>query len=504
MRWLVVMLLASAWQASACASPEPSSSDLPRTHAPLSSYMQSLHTLCSSADRLVITEAAPRGDETSARTLHVVRGRDSVARLLSTLAVNEEASGSSCRCDGDFLFTFAKGEQELAVISYHHRSRLRSRSDGLRWQGDAVLQARSRLAFESCLAELGFAAFSKRDEEELCRDMLEREAVDAAIAMFPDSLHALLRERSLQNNGVARDQTSKDGAQILRAFDDAVECTATCLRALGTLLKANMQFRGMWDSVQASLTALPPATFRAGVVRAIRDDQGRTGAAYVTFACNRYQEFSSDDQWLLAPLGRAALNMEQVLYKHAILRVLAEKRSDATRQVLEEVARGITGIEGLEFGDVGLSLASAASLALARQGDTRVAAHTRFQLQSEKRWRDRAALELSLVLLGFPEFLKAEHFAFRNDSQDVNELQALAFQALESFEGAHGLDLLVNQLITHTDVRVKDEAVRTFYRITELRLKGYYDSTPDVQAIRAWWDEHGEAWVAERRAASER
>src|SRR5262249_33088064 len=74
--------------------------------------------------------------------------------------------------------------------------------------------------------------------------------------------------------------------------------------------------------------------------------------------------------------------------------------------------------------------------------------------------------------------------------------------AIERFNGAYGMDVLVAAAVKLSGLRVGENVYRTFERITEQTLE---KNGADAQAeILAWWKANGEEFVRERRARKEK
>src|SRR5688572_14610451 len=119
-------------------------------------------------------------------------------------------------------------------------------------------------------------------------------------------------------------------------------------------------------------------------------------------------------------------------------------------------------------------------------------------LGSEPTRLDRAALEVALAALGDPAYLKAEHFKLGSYSVGFGGLRAI-----EAYNGAYGMPVLVHGAFEHPWAAVSEEAVLVFERITghvvwnrapNSRSSWYKD------AAITWWNENGLQFLKERRA----
>ncbi|HNQ24777.1 MAG TPA: hypothetical protein PKK06_16980 [Phycisphaerae bacterium] len=116
---------------------------------------QLLHA-CASADRLVVDfntwpEDVRAKLKLEAQPTYDIRDREAIQKLLGLLRFQVDWMNGSCRCYGDVVFRFCRGEQTLASVSLHHDKNLRWR-DGA-WWGDATLVAESRTGIDQWLKD---------------------------------------------------------------------------------------------------------------------------------------------------------------------------------------------------------------------------------------------------------------------------------------------------------------------------------------------------------------
>ena len=100
--------------------------------------------------------------------------------------------------------------------------------------------------------------------------------------------------------------------------------------------------------------------------------------------------------------------------------------------------------------------------------------------------RNRAALEVSLALLGDPAYITRQNLELKSMSVPVAMLRAI-----ERFEGKHGMDLLMTVGLDHSYAAVADEALLTAQRIageTWIPEGSRFRPTKYADEARAWWE----------------
>lgn len=96
-----------------------------------------------------------------------LEGGERVREFLNRLAVERE--GGTCKCHGDFVFVFKRGEEELARVTYHHGTHLRWGGGG--WKGDQYLTRSSTIAMPQWFEAQGYARLEEARLEELERKL---------------------------------------------------------------------------------------------------------------------------------------------------------------------------------------------------------------------------------------------------------------------------------------------------------------------------------------------
>src|SRR5207245_1405450 len=176
--------------------------------------------------------------------------------------------------------------------------------------------------------------------------------------------------------------------------------------------------------------------------------------------------------------------------KDIVLRYLGRCDESRVRTLLREVMLGKKGSEVKEadFDEPGVRAGAALSLALLRENDLKP--EVAKLLAQSKCKADKAALQVTLALLGDHTQLRAEHFQLKSYTIGLG-----AIRAVEQFGGAHGLDLLIEKGLDHPWAHVRDEAELAVQRITGQK----WPEDGRWNAIPAWWKAHGRAFVEQRR-----
>ncbi len=110
----------------------------------------SLESAVHGADRLLVSRAFfpgrnPLKDDTE------ISGADAVAEFLGLIDIDEKRTipAMVCKCFGDVLIEFRRGDQELARIGYAHGNSLKWFKGN--WSGDSTLTQESAAAIASWL-----------------------------------------------------------------------------------------------------------------------------------------------------------------------------------------------------------------------------------------------------------------------------------------------------------------------------------------------------------------
>jgi len=112
-------------------------------------WKRSLEQAVQGTDRIVVDRNTWPGSDPD--PAFQVKGTENVQAFLQRIRIH--SSNGSCMCDGDLVFRFCEGEEEVAIVSYHHGRSLRWR--GGPWPADAILTRKSRAAVRAWLNENG-------------------------------------------------------------------------------------------------------------------------------------------------------------------------------------------------------------------------------------------------------------------------------------------------------------------------------------------------------------
>ncbi len=117
------------------------------------------------ADRILIIEGNIIGDRLQEkRVAYTCTQVEDLAAFRACLRIDEQSNGFHCMCPGQWTFVFFQGEEQLAVIGYHHGVSIRWH----RWQSDVYLREKGQL--------LGWlSAHGVTGPEQLVRENIRRQ-----------------------------------------------------------------------------------------------------------------------------------------------------------------------------------------------------------------------------------------------------------------------------------------------------------------------------------------
>lgn len=170
-----------------------------------------------------------------------------------------------------------------------------------------------------------------------------------------------------------------------------------------------------------------------------------------------------------------------------VMRHLGSKRQVDVQSFLRRVMTGQVGTELKEADSQEPGLRASAAILLAGQGVKNIKPEIEKILPTAKTPSDKAALELGLALLGDPAYLKGEQFKLQSYTIGYGGLQAI-----EQFDGIHGLDILCLHAINHPWGAVNSDAFKLAKKITK---QDWPDTYKGHQAVAKWWNEHGIEFV---------
>ncbi len=117
-----------------------------------------LRTVCADADRVVVdcnTWPGPKPlQDEPVLPSYEIRGQEQAAALLQSFKLKAHSPAFvlpiECKCDGDLVFRFYRGDRQLAAVSYKHQKNLRWVASN--WRGDVPLAPEGREATEAWIA----------------------------------------------------------------------------------------------------------------------------------------------------------------------------------------------------------------------------------------------------------------------------------------------------------------------------------------------------------------
>jgi hypothetical protein len=421
------------------------------------------------------------------KTLFEEKDAARVGALVGAIQVDEAGSGFHCGCCGEPSIEFYQGGTLLLTLGYHHDRSVRWVGG---WPGDALLTARSAEHLKGWLAA-NVPEIRQAQEAARAAAKREAEAVERFVGHFPEKVRPWLRA------GAEVDPIEGDkalGRQIAAAVPDEKARLVAACRAFGTLDGRSASWRATTGKERRVLAAVGGAGGEAFLraLEEVKDDRAALlGAARLFF----FEDFDeripagARAEWT-ARLAEVALADGSDDNKLLVLRALARQTDPATGTLLREVMLGKKGTAIAEgyADEPGPRAAAALGLALRQEKD--VAPEVAKLLAQPAGKPDVAACQVALALLGDPAQLRAEHFELRSYTIGYG-----AVRAVERFGGRHGLDLLIDHGLRHPWAAVCSEAERAVERITGRQ----FPEEGRGQAIRAWWKEHGPAFVEQKR-----
>jgi hypothetical protein len=395
-------------------------------------------------DQLIIRIPSQKKDP----LLDIKVSAEEVASLVSAIRIDAEQSGFHCMCDGDYHFLFMKAGKEVASIGYHHSRSLRWHGGG--WKGDGLLTEKSRNAVIKWFDDHTFDQLRKDYEKAVEESRREQKEEEEFASFFPE---AALEAMSLE--------------EAIGAFASRTELGIACCKAMSVTSLKSWTISGGKERFALALgNELSGPEFQAVLDHfdASGEPQWLPGAARFFFREGFLAKTADDqrDEWIVK-LAKIELNAEYDENKSQVMRQLAANPSSSISELLWEIANEQTGQALSEdaYGDEP-NLVSSALLALAEAGDSKV------KTELEKRLAnaddidpsDRAAMEIGLVMLGDPSFIRAEHFELASYT-----IGNAAIRAIERFDGKHGLQVLENAGTHHPWAFVSREAEKALDRL---------------------------------------
>jgi hypothetical protein len=431
-------------------------------------------------------------DLSQEKTLWELSDAAKIRELAALIAIDEKQSGFHCMCCGDPSFEFYQGDRLIATLGFHHGRSLRWPG---RWPGDGMLTPQAQDRLPKWFAENGFNAFQKAIEAAAVARADEQKKRESFLSFFPTEARKLFDYRA-----PSLEEEPKQGERIAKAVGDPVETVVAVCRALGELDGA-WSFLDFDDRLAFFAADTANGEEFLNALKRIRGDRrGELGAARLCFGQKYLKKIpeSQRSEWAVN-LAQTVLNHGRSENRSSVIPHLERLRDGGPRALLRQIARGEVPKESQPWNhsEYEPGLRADAYLALAKQGDLQIKTEIEDLLPKVPQGTDRAALEVSLALFGDPKFIKREHFKFPSFRIGFG-----AIQAIESFSGREGMDVLVEAGIEHPWYAVNAEAILAVQRITgqvwcrDPEHERVYNYRKDVEK---WWRESGPEFVKKRR-----
>jgi hypothetical protein len=449
-------------------------------------WNESLQQVVASANRVRIRSGGTcHRNPDQEKTQFELNDAAAAQEFARRIEINEAESGFECQCCGEPTFEFYEGDRLLAMLGFHHGRSLRWPEI---WPGDALLMSECAAQLPDWWAARGYDGFVKEREEAQKEEAREEERKTLFRSFFPAHV------RQFIDSGKAR--------RLVTGMHDPLGAITASCRALGAL-------DGRWSELDSDKQVaidvakiLPPEEFLKALHNLRGDGQAELGAARLGVAEDLLARLPAGERmpWRLE-LTKATLKHTAVLENKLIaVRRLAACKDEDAKEVLLQIARGEIGSEengwGVDEQEPGLR--GIAYLGLAAMKDATIEEEVKGHL-AKVDGPNRAAVEICLALLGDPQYIKVEHFRFQSYT-----LGESALAAIEQFQGREGMEVLVLAGLEHPWANVRDDATKVFQRTTGQSWKDAPTRGRVESNIKAWWKEHGEEFVKERRAAEKK
>jgi hypothetical protein len=473
-------------------------------------------------------------DKKQEKTLYETAKADEITNLLDGIELVEERSGFHCMCCGEPSLEFYAADGLKLTLGFHHGQSLRW-TDG--WPGDAALTSTSADFLIEWLAERGVKGPKLAREEDLREELqfqrkLEQSTAgmpaelaaafregpddfDAALAKLPDQAaraDILLRVLGTSNDSWSSlDSVDQLGDEGLRQLDQAALAAAVERALLGDDRLRRRGAARIWVSWQSPLEKWDPpgaAKLYAAVLKVQFEARYYSTRMQGLKNLQLWQKHLGDSEIaerLAAGLAdpepqvrrQAALVAGEIGHKQAaeLLMGILQGKAWATRELKEVPAWESQDVPNA-FDEIApdCSDADVAALALAYM------AHAPAKSVIEAVRPATPMIEVALALLGDVDRLKPEHFATKNGNQ---QLQLAAVEAVVGCRGRAGLRWALDyQQATH-GWEQSYVAGRLGRMLADEKAPGaeHLAKVEQLEAIRAWFDQHGAAYLAKVQVA---
>jgi hypothetical protein len=287
------------------------------------------------------------------------------------------------------------------------------------------------------------------------------------------------------------ENTNKQADLVTDAVGDPVELAVAVCKALGLIdniwrVTTNDRDRIALEAVES----VSPEDFAKALDQISDDKSALLGAARVFFELEFSSKMSDADleKWTV-PIAEVVFNSREDSNKMDVLEYFSRGKDPKDAELLRRVARGETGMpidRSRQWGQ-DPDLREAAYMCLAGRGDTSVKEEIVALLSKATLPQNRAALEVALASLGDPNYVKKEHFELQSSNIGLE-----AVNAIEKFQGKHGMDLLMSMALESS---AGNEALLAAQRLTGqtwLPPGSNHQPRNFREEAQAWWKEHGE------------
>jgi hypothetical protein len=286
-----------------------------------------------------------------------------------------------------------------------------------------------------------------------------------------------------------------NGKRLSESISDPVELALATCRALGTRHESWSMTESKDRIAIAAVQTVSGSDFAKALERCKDDPSATLGGARIFFALGYGKSLTEEQriEWGLR-LAEAVLESDLDDDKPHVVGYVSRMEDSKAVELLWRAARGEAGKEmKLAEDRREPSLQATALLALAGRRDPGAKAEIEERL-SKAGAQDRTAYEVALALLGDPNYVKNDNFATESHAVALG-----AIRAIEQFQGAHGMDALIEAGLDHPWAAVRNEALLAVQRLTgqewhkdsDRRQAGAYGDE-----AKAWWKENRKEFLA--------
>lgn len=441
----------------------------------------------NAADRFTIAATGEYADSTFKKVEMI--GPTKVSQFLAALEFSSKPRFRHGSFRGEYQIEFLAKDQRLVTLSF-------TRGNMLSWKGPGDAQRAGILTRESSKFALAWLATNGCDivqrENDAERATMERrrKAEQECVACFPPEVRNLF---SAPGYGVeVQPWAAERGEKLAKAINNPIKLTAMACRGFGFL----DEYWGMNEFheriLRAAISSATGRDFGSALAEIAGDRRALLGAGriffgegYVDKGYSEKLSLEGKDLWA-AQIGEVVANDGNEENFPKMCLVLADIPGPRVNGFLRRIARGETGKAYVPRGLLRTepTLAPAAYLCLALQGDAEMQPEIARALTATDGVANRAALEVALAALDPVTPIRKEHFMVQSWFLGYTGLKVV-----EKFPTRENVDALVSGGFHHPWAIVSNEAFSLFERIT-------HHPWPPVSRyngnIERWWDQHRE------------